>query len=540
MLSKFARAARSHPDRPTPESRTRHTSLRTKTAAIVLITLLALLALLYLPLRSIVLGNVADLEQQLARTNLERVTKAIEREADALNHTLSAYSIWDDTYAFMQQPDPAYLESNYADAAFVNGNFNLALIIDPGGRIVFGKAVDLERSVEIPLPSRFTQPFATDDLLIRQPDATSSVTGILIDANTSMLIAARPIVTSANTGPPRGTLLMARFLDAQFIRNLSRSTQLTLNLRQINDPAISDVAVQARAALLAGSSRVVLAQDAQRLASFDKLRDLYGQPALLLSIESGRSIYAQGQSAMRSVALALVLSGIGVAIVILVLLERLILARVGQLSRQVETIGRQSDLGQRVRINGNDELTLLGTSINRTLAALEQTHAAQRAAEAERTRLHEENSRRQQDSLRMQQSIIAMQQATLNEQATPLIPVTDRAVALPLIGALDADRARRLIGTLLQGVESQHAEWAIIDLTGLSTITHEAMQRLIQAAHAVRLLGARTILTGIRPDVAAQIVALAADTEDMIVRSTLQDGIRYALNHDRRAHTARD
>jgi rsbT co-antagonist protein RsbR len=52
---------------------------------------------------------------------------------------------------------------------------------------------------------------------------------------------------------------------------------------------------------------------------------------------------------------------------------------------------------------------------------------------------------------------------------------------------------------------------------------------LVQAARAVRLLGARVILTGISAEIAQTLVGLGADLRSIETRATLQDGIALAL-----------
>lgn len=133
----------------------------------------------------------------------------------------------------------------------------------------------------------------------------------------------------------------------------------------------------------------------------------------------------------------------------------------------------------------------------------------------------------------IQQTIIQAQAATLEALATPLIPVTDQIVVMPLIGALDQRRVQQVIMALLHGVEAHAAQVAILDITGVPAIDTRVAQGLLDAAHAVRLLGARVVLTGIRPEVAHALTALSIDLRAIVTRSTLQDGIAYALAQSR-------
>lgn len=129
----------------------------------------------------------------------------------------------------------------------------------------------------------------------------------------------------------------------------------------------------------------------------------------------------------------------------------------------------------------------------------------------------------------VQAEVIRAQEALLAELSSPLLQISERAVLMPLVGAIDTHRASRIIASLLSGVGNQRVRVAILDITGVSVVDTQVAHTFIQAARAVELLGARLVLTGIRPDVAQTIVALGVDLGTIITRADLQEGIRYAL-----------
>jgi rsbT co-antagonist protein RsbR len=136
-------------------------------------------------------------------------------------------------------------------------------------------------------------------------------------------------------------------------------------------------------------------------------------------------------------------------------------------------------------------------------------------AEAERTALQEQ--------------VIDAQRAALRELSAPLLPISDSVVILPLIGSIDTQRAQQVMETLLEGVADHHADTAIVDITGVAVVDTQVANALIQAAQAVRLLGAQVVLTGIGPAMAQTLVSLGADLSSIVTRGTLQNGIAYAL-----------
>jgi PAS domain S-box-containing protein len=140
-----------------------------------------------------------------------------------------------------------------------------------------------------------------------------------------------------------------------------------------------------------------------------------------------------------------------------------------------------------------------------------------------------EQIRGEQERAALQEQIIAAQQAALRELSTPIIPLTDDVVAMPLIGAIDSNRAQQVIETLLAGVAASRATTAILDITGVQVVDTQVGNALLRAAQAVRLLGARVVLTGIRPEIAQTLVGLGLDMGAITTRATLQSGIAFAL-----------
>ncbi len=122
-----------------------------------------------------------------------------------------------------------------------------------------------------------------------------------------------------------------------------------------------------------------------------------------------------------------------------------------------------------------------------------------------------------------------LQKRTLSELSTPVIKVYENVLVLPLVGAIDTERAKRIMEELLLGITRHQAELVIIDITGVPVVDTAVANHLIQTIKAARLLGARSILVGISGEVAQALVHLQIDLSGVVTRSNLQAGIEYAL-----------
>jgi rsbT co-antagonist protein RsbR len=131
---------------------------------------------------------------------------------------------------------------------------------------------------------------------------------------------------------------------------------------------------------------------------------------------------------------------------------------------------------------------------------------------------------------KLAQRTVQQQTALLMELSTPVIPFNEGVLVMPLIGAIDSRRAQQVMETLLAGVAETQAQAAILDITGVPIVDTQVANTLVRVSQAVSLLGARVVLTGIRPEVAQTIVGLGVDLGSMVTMSTLQSGIAYALS----------
>ncbi|HEX5563582.1 MAG TPA: STAS domain-containing protein [Sporosarcina sp.] len=130
---------------------------------------------------------------------------------------------------------------------------------------------------------------------------------------------------------------------------------------------------------------------------------------------------------------------------------------------------------------------------------------------------------------------VSLQKIALQELSASLIPVFDKISVMPLVGTIDTERAKLIMENLLEGVVSQRAEVVLLDITGVPVVDTMVAHHIIQAAEAVRLVGAKCMLVGIRPEIAQTIVTLGINLHEFTTKSTLQKGMQAALLMTNRA-----
>ena len=348
-------------------------TLRKKVLLIVSATIVALVVILHAASQIILLRGVANLEEQVASQNVQRAVNALTDELDTLNATAGDWAAWDDTYNFVEDANSDYIESNLVDLTFANLRLNLMLFVNSSGQVVLARGFNLNDEREIPLANSLGEEMLrSNGLLLHHSDPHSSITGIVMLSEGPMLVASRPIVASGYEGPIRGTLIMGRYLDSAEVSRLSEKAHLSISLSQFSDAQVG------RSYLSDETPLVVRPLNAESVAGYFLLKDVYGNPALVLKVDMPRDIYKQGAGSVSYFMWALLAFGLVFGVVVLLLLEKVVLSRLARLDAVVSDIAASGDLSERVAIRGSDELSNLAGAINRMLEGLEQSRAALR------------------------------------------------------------------------------------------------------------------------------------------------------------------
>lgn len=121
---------------------------------------------------------------------------------------------------------------------------------------------------------------------------------------------------------------------------------------------------------------------------------------------------------------------------------------------------------------------------------------------------------------------IERQQNTIRELGAPVLPISSSTAVVPLVGALDSARLEVLRDRALSAVERLKVRTLLLDLTGVELLDEKNAAGILELSAATRMLGAATILIGIRPEVAQSLVALGIDLRDTRSMRDLQTALK--------------
>lgn len=133
--------------------------------------------------------------------------------------------------------------------------------------------------------------------------------------------------------------------------------------------------------------------------------------------------------------------------------------------------------------------------------------------------------------LRLTQTLqkLSVSQELVRSLSAPIIPILPSVIVVPLAGILDGEQAQRLMQQVLERISAQRSRDLILDITGVPIMDSHVANVVIQIAQAVKLLGTRTLLVGVRPEVAQTLVALNIEFGDLEIFADLQDAVLSRL-----------
>ncbi|MBT2569343.1 STAS domain-containing protein [Planococcus sp. ISL-110] len=124
----------------------------------------------------------------------------------------------------------------------------------------------------------------------------------------------------------------------------------------------------------------------------------------------------------------------------------------------------------------------------------------------------------------------------IKEISSPLIPVLEDIVVVPLLGTYDEARAEELLVKTLQNMPKHKAKYLILDLTGLNNnFTQHAAMLIEKLGSTASLIGTQTILVGISSKMSMTITDSGINLSKFQCFQTLQHSIHYALAQNGRS-----
>lgn len=348
-------------------------SFRVKLILIILVAFVGLGGLYALLSRHIILGSFAELEEKLARDNAKRAASVLADEAEFIDRLVKDWAWWDGTYEFVVTRDEGYVRSSLPKETFIDQELNAILIYNASGTLVWGRFFDLEAEQWTPIPETFESALTRNPELVRLTGEDDARVGLLDLDGGLFAMSCRPILTSENKGPARGSLLMGRYVTDSLIAEMGERNGMNMRLASLSDRRLPEDLRRIADRVAASPEAWIHETSGKTMRCVKTLTDIFGRPAALLVIDSPREVHALGRAVVVNNLLALSLGGLLLMAGVYLFLERRIISRVVSLSRIADSALSQDGRAELVHLSGEDELAAVSRTLGSMAASLRES-----------------------------------------------------------------------------------------------------------------------------------------------------------------------
>lgn len=347
--------------------------LHKKMIIIFTVITIAMLSIVYFITKDAFLNNVNNIEDKYTRKQVKQVANALSQDIFQLKSFNQDYAGWNATYVFVKDRNSNYIEENLIDETFSTNGWNVFVLIDKEGKVVYEKGYDLENEKEVPMSKSLLKHLNIQLPLLRSSKIGNCASGIISLPEGHMMLSSHPVVTSGFKGPIRGWLVIGRIIDSNKISELSKQTGLEIVMGKFTKDDIPQNS-QIEHVSFDNKARIwTKNKDDKHISGYLLINDIYQKPAFILSFHSSRYIYGQVGSSINYLMIIIIIIGVIYLITAWFFMNKFIFDRLRILVSSVSEISKNKDLSTRVSVLFKDEISLLESEFNNMLDALEDS-----------------------------------------------------------------------------------------------------------------------------------------------------------------------
>ncbi|MGA2524290.1 MAG: CHASE4 domain-containing protein [Candidatus Bathyarchaeia archaeon] len=339
--------------------------IKTKSIIALIATTICLIMILDFVSDSVIQTNFLQIEQTEVKQTIGRIQVAVSNSYTDLDNKLVSWSQLNSTYEFVQNLNDEYNETYLTVSSLANEGVNFVIFLDSRGNYLTGMGLNLTTLQQIPIPQNIITLVSSDNLIWNLTTVDSHTSGFVLSSGQPLLVASRPILMTNGARPARGVLIFARYYDSNEISALSFIMKSPMSMQLIGN-------WEKENSIPAGSfPSYIKPLNQQFTVGYDVIDDIHGQPLFVLGATMPRTVYDQGLNTIGYINEALLVAGVVFCITIVLIMEYLVLKRLGKLSDSVIKLRIHENSFQELPASGNDEITWLTLSINGLLQEIE-------------------------------------------------------------------------------------------------------------------------------------------------------------------------
>ena len=211
--------------------------IREKALAGIICIILLFLALLAIISSSIIMKIYEDIESAQLTDYSRLAISNIQAELSFLSTIARSWSEWDESYAFAEGKNPGFIEENFNSGSFLRYDINAIIITDERGRVLFSQGYDYDTGQLEPVPASAMSAIATSGSSLMDLSSDGYAGFIPVpEKNGPGFFAASPILHSDHAGPPKGMLIMGKYIYADEVEKFRPGPIRSLSITTISPP----------------------------------------------------------------------------------------------------------------------------------------------------------------------------------------------------------------------------------------------------------------------------------------------------------------
>lgn len=338
-----------------------------KVSIVLALLFVVLIAAQWTIQQRLMMPKFLELERSSARTDMQRVVFAVDREQQALEAQAADWGNWRELYRYMLDHNADFAEASLTDVSFRTAKLDYMAVVASNGHFDWSRGLDSDnhKLINIRLNGNDTFEAAWSRALAQG----APISG-LINTNAGVLIASTaPILDGYGRGPARGMVIMGRLLNKAELQRLGTQAQVTLDMRPWGRNRAADAPLLT--ALKAGGAWLTESEANTRIEQ--AFTSLSGQPLFSFGITVPRTISQHGASAVRYSTLLLGVAAGSALITLLMLLGRIVLSPLARVTDHAQRIAEADDLSARLNYDRQDELGTLARAFDNMVERVAQT-----------------------------------------------------------------------------------------------------------------------------------------------------------------------
>ncbi|WP_300667290.1 EAL domain-containing protein [Desulfoluna sp.] len=327
--------------------------IRTKTSLSILTAVAISIGLFYQVANQTLNTRFTALEKDQAQSRLIFTLRLLDHGRNGLNLLVKDWSVWNDVYAFINKPNPDFIESNLVDATFSDANLTYIGFYPLEGQAVWEGFYDPStQKMGRPLPE-LTRTLNKWVARFRKGDAEQEIEpGFFVSEGALHFMAANPILKSDESGPSRGWLIMVQHLEQNFFHELFKDPETRITVCTHALPAQTDII------------HFQFTDDRKHYTCTETLSNIMGDASIEINLSGPSRISQAGKRLLALTGAGISLTGLLLALITYLLIQRTLLKRILHLRHQVAPVATPGAPVENVRIQGRDELSELAADIN--------------------------------------------------------------------------------------------------------------------------------------------------------------------------------